>query len=108
MQEEVSYFDVESWGKLAETVADTGHKGRGVRVVGRLKQNRWTDQEGRNQSRIVIVAEHIEFRPASANANTTTNVPEEAEAPESSGSIYGPQADEVETEEADAPLAANF
>jgi single-strand DNA-binding protein len=62
MEKEVSYFDVESWGKVAEMVNNLGHKGRGVRVVGRLKQDRWQDKEGKNQSRTVIVAEHVEFR----------------------------------------------
>jgi single-strand DNA-binding protein len=40
-----------------------GHKGRGVRVVGRLKQSRWTDTDGKTKSRVSIVAEHVEFRP---------------------------------------------
>jgi len=63
MEKEVSFFDVESWGKLAESVNNLGRKGRGVRVVGRLKQERWQNSEGKAMSRIVIVAEHVEFRP---------------------------------------------
>ena len=62
-QNEVSYFDVETWSKLADACRDHLAKGRGVRVVGRLKQDRWTDQEGKNRSRIKIVAEHVEFKP---------------------------------------------
>jgi single-strand DNA-binding protein len=62
-EKEVSFFDVETWAKLAESVNRIGNKGRGVRVVGRLKQERWNDNEGRSKSRIVIVAEHVEFRP---------------------------------------------
>jgi single-strand DNA-binding protein len=61
--EEVSYFDVESWGNLADAVYDTVHKGRGVRVVGRLKQDRWTGADEKIRSRIAIVAEHVEFKP---------------------------------------------
>jgi single-strand DNA-binding protein len=38
-------------------------KGRGVRVVGRLKQDRWTDPDGKPHSRVEIVAEHVEFKP---------------------------------------------
>jgi single-strand DNA-binding protein len=38
-------------------------KGRGVRVVGRLKQDRWTGPEGQARSKILIVAEHVEFKP---------------------------------------------
>jgi single-strand DNA-binding protein len=63
MEKEVSYFNVESWGKLAEQANNLGHKGRSIRVVGRLKQDRWQDREGKAQSEVVIVAEHAEFRP---------------------------------------------
>jgi len=62
-EREVSYFDVESWSKLAELCYSKGRKGRGVRVVGRLKQDRWSDPEGKPRSRVTIVAEHVEFRP---------------------------------------------
>lgn len=34
-----------------------------MRVVGRLKQDRWTDADGKGHSRIFIVAEHVEFKP---------------------------------------------
>jgi len=61
-REEVSFLDIESWSRLAETCAEYLHKGRGVRVVGRIKQDRWDDPDGRHQSRVKIVAEHIEFK----------------------------------------------
>jgi single-strand DNA-binding protein len=32
-------------------------------VVGRLKQERWNDTNGKAQSRTVVTAEHVEFRP---------------------------------------------
>lgn len=62
-EKEVSFFDVESWARLAETCGSKGKKGRGVRVVGRLKQNRWTNPDGKTQSKISIIADHVEFRP---------------------------------------------
>jgi single-strand DNA-binding protein len=62
-QKEVSFFDVETWAKLAESCAEYLEKGRGVRVVGRLKQDRWQDQEGNPRSKVKIVAEHVEFKP---------------------------------------------
>jgi single-strand DNA-binding protein len=68
IEEEVSYIDVDSWGNLADSVYATGRKGRGLRVVGRLKQDRWTDEEGKNRSRIKIIAEHVEFKPERGNA----------------------------------------
>jgi single-strand DNA-binding protein len=63
LEREVGFFDVETWTKLAEHCYNQGRKGRGVRVVGRLKQDRWTGSDGKSHSRIAIVAEHVEFRP---------------------------------------------
>ena len=30
--------------------------------MGRLRQERWTDKDGGNRERIIVVAEHVEFR----------------------------------------------
>jgi single-strand DNA-binding protein len=62
-QKEVSYFDVTTWSRLAEVCGEYLKKGRGVRVVGRLKQDRWTSPEGQGRSKVSIVAEHVEFMP---------------------------------------------
>ncbi len=67
-EKEVSYFDVEAWSRLGASCAQNLTKGRGVRVVGRLKQDRWLDPEGKNRSRIKIVAEHVEFKPQKMQA----------------------------------------
>ena len=69
MAKEVSYIDVEAWSKTAENCHAKGYKGRGVRVVGRLKQSRWIDARGQSHSRIFIVAERVEFRPDLAKQN---------------------------------------
>ncbi len=63
LEKETSYFDVEAWSTLGQACADTLKKGRGVRVVGRLKQERWTDADGKEHSKVKIVAEHVEFKP---------------------------------------------
>jgi single-strand DNA-binding protein len=68
-EKETAYVDAEAWGKLAECCDNLGHKGRGVRVVGRLKQDRWTGNDGVNHSRLIIAAEHVEFRPEFAKAD---------------------------------------
>ena len=62
-EKEVSFFEVETWARLAEACYAKGRKGRGVRVVGRLKQDRWNGTDGKQHSKITIVAEHVEFRP---------------------------------------------
>ncbi len=66
LEEEVSYFDVTVWNRLAEVCKEYLAKGRGVRVVGRLKQDRWEDPEGKTRSKVHIVAEHVEFKPRPA------------------------------------------
>ena len=60
---EVSFFDVEAYGNMAEFTSGKALKGRGVRVVGRLKQDTWKDSDGKTASRVYVVAEHIEYRP---------------------------------------------
>ncbi|MDA3950402.1 MAG: single-stranded DNA-binding protein [Spirochaeta sp.] len=67
-RKDTSFFDVEVWAKMGENCAEYLRKGRGVRVVGRLKQDRWKDGEGRPRSRVKIVAEHVEFRPMKKKA----------------------------------------
>ncbi len=69
-QEEVGFFEVETWSRLAETCSEYLSRGRGVRVVGRLKQDRWTNDEGQPRSRIHIVGEHVEFRSRPKSAET--------------------------------------
>ena len=76
-QQEVSFFDVEVWAKQAETCSTYLEKGRGVRVVGRLKQDRWVDKDEKPRSRIKIVAEHVEFRPQYRDKKKETKEVEE-------------------------------
>jgi single-strand DNA-binding protein len=84
LEEEVSYFDVTVWNRLAEVCKEYLAKGRGVRVVGRLKQDRWEDPEGKTRSKVHIVAEHVEFkpRPAEKTDGTAGRSPTESAAPE--------------------------
>ena len=62
-REEVSFIEAVTAGKLATVCAEHLSKGRGVRVVGRIKQERWEDAEGTCHSKVLIVAEHVEFQP---------------------------------------------
>ncbi len=62
-ENEVSYFDIITYGKMAEICSNDCEKGRGIRVVGRLRQEKWTDDGGRKHSKVAIAAEHIDFKP---------------------------------------------
>ena len=71
LEKETAFFDVEVWGKLASTCTIQGRKGRGVRVVGRLKQDRWTGADGKSRNKVAIVAEHVEYRSDLKKAEET-------------------------------------
>lgn len=55
-----SNFVVLAYGKLGDVMDMQGDVGRGIRVVGRMKEER---DPMKATSRIVIIAEHIEFKP---------------------------------------------
>ncbi len=71
---ETSFFDVETWANTARICSTDGRKGRGVRVVGRLKQDRWKGSDGKNYSRIKVVADNVAFRPMSNTEKDRSNV----------------------------------
>ena len=67
--QDVSFIDVQTWGKWAEIVSEKCKKGSGVRIVGRLKQLRWIDSTNKNRSKIIVLAEHIDFKPETPKVN---------------------------------------
>ncbi len=113
---ESSFFDVEAYGNMADYCGEKAKKGRGVRVVGRLKQDTWKDNNGKTASRIYVVAEHIEYKPMKktetseekpeAKTNESSPAAESAPAVEASsetkteGTCEVPVAEKVPVEEA--------
>lgn len=59
--EEVSYFNCSLWGKGGEIFHKYATKGKQVAIEGRLRQRRWQNQEGKNQSTVDIVVENFQF-----------------------------------------------
>ena len=60
--EEVSYFDINIYGKTAENLKPYLKKGTKICVIGTLKQERWQDrQTSENRSRIVINADEVQL-----------------------------------------------
>jgi len=61
-KEEVTFVDVEMWGKTAEAFAKFHSKGSECLIQGRLKQETWDDKAtGKKRSKIVVVAEQWHF-----------------------------------------------
>ncbi len=56
------FIGIDAWGTLGKNCLTYLTKGRGVRVVGRLRQDRWNDREGAYRDRIYVAAEHVEFK----------------------------------------------
>lgn len=61
VQEETTFVDLEAWGQLAETISKHLSKGRPVFIEGRLRQDRWQDNDGNNRSRMKVVVESFQF-----------------------------------------------
>lgn len=61
-KEEVTFVDVEVWGRQAETAGQYLSKGRPVFIEGRLKLDQWDDKEsGQKRSKLKVVAERVQF-----------------------------------------------
>jgi single-strand DNA-binding protein len=57
--EEAHFFDVTLFGRRAESLQRYLTKGKTVGVEGKLRQDRWQNQEGQNRSKVGIVANNI-------------------------------------------------
>ena len=61
-KEEVSFIDVDVWGRQAEVISQYMKKGRPLLVEGRLKQDTWEDKNTKQkQSKLKVVLESFSF-----------------------------------------------
>ena len=60
--EEVSFFDISTFGQLADACEKWCPKGRGIRVVGRLKQDSWKNEEGKTR-KMTAVQKRVQVAP---------------------------------------------
>src|SRR5437763_4851932 len=89
-KEEVTFVDVEAWGRQAEVVAQYMKKGRPFLVEGRLKLDQWEDKNThQKQSKLKVVLESFSFidggnrtdagRPAQSSAPSAPSAPAASE-----------------------------
>lgn len=75
-KEEVSFVDVDIWGRQAEVISQYLKKGRPLLVEGRLKQDTWEDKNTKQkQSKLKVVLESFSFIDSNRPEN---GVPSEA------------------------------
>ena len=62
MKEEVTFIDVDAFGKQAEAIAQYLKKGRGIYIRGRLKLDEWEDKTTKQKrSKLGVVLESFQF-----------------------------------------------
>jgi len=61
-REEVTYVDIEAWGKSGENISKYCTKGRPLFVEGRLRLDQWEDKTTKEKrSRMKVVCENFQF-----------------------------------------------
>lgn len=85
-KEDATFVPITVWKRQAELCAEYLKKGRSVLVEGRIKQERWTDKEGKPRTRLTVIASLARFlgapptktdTPASPPDDTAQEQPEE-------------------------------
>lgn len=100
-KEEVSFVDVDVWGRQAEVIAQYMKKGRPLLVEGRLKQDTWEDKNTKQkQSKLKVVLEGFSFidsnrGDSSGEAPRSRPAPATASAPEPAQGEEPPESDDV-------------
>ncbi len=71
LKEEVTFVDVEAWGRTAELVGQYLTKGRAAYVEGRLKLDNWEDKDGQKRSKLKVVADSVQFLDSKPSGDRT-------------------------------------
>lgn len=62
MKEEVTFIDIDAWGKQAELIGQYLRKGSPLFVEGRLRLDQWDDKNtGQKVSKLKVVMENFQF-----------------------------------------------
>ena len=76
LQEEVTYVDVDAFGKQAETIGQYLKRGNPIFVEGRLRLDQWEDkQTGQKRSRLGVVLENFRFLPSGGQSREGASPP---------------------------------
>lgn len=101
-REEVTFVDIDAWGKQAETLSQYCKKGRPLFVEGRLKLDQWDDKTtGQKRSALKVVLEGFQFiggRPADTEGQATDRpapAPRPRPAVEAAPTETAPEEDDV-------------
>lgn len=66
-KDEVTFIDVDAFGKQAEVISKYFSKGKPIFVEGRLRLDQWDTSSGEKRNRIVVVLESFQFMGGGRN-----------------------------------------
>ena len=99
-REEVTYVDVDSFGKQAEVISRYMRKGRPMMLEGRLRLDQW-EADGQKRSKLGVVLENFQFLGGGRDSNEleTANSPgyEQSSPPVRSSPAEGDASDASES-----------
>lgn len=102
MKEEVTFVDVDAFGKQAETIGQYLKKGRPILIEGRLRYDTWEDkQSGQKKSKLGVVLESFQFLDSGNRGEGASEAPRSrssaapAPAPEPTDAEPPPEHDDV-------------
>lgn len=91
-KEDVTFVDVDAFGRQAETLAQYMKKGSPLLVEGRLKLDQWDDkQTGQKRSRLGVVLEGFQFL-GGGNRGESAGEPARRSAPTPAAAAASPEA----------------
>jgi single-strand DNA-binding protein len=105
-KEEVTFVDVEAWGRQGEVVAQYMKKGRPFLVEGRLKLDQWEDKNThQKQSKLKVVLESFSFIDTNRGDSAVPSGPRPAAAPAAAaGAAASAEPEAAEPEQDDVPF----
>jgi single-strand DNA-binding protein len=105
MKEEVTFVDVDAFGRQAETIAQYLKKGNPLMLEGRLKLDQWDDkQTGQKRSRMGVTLESFQFLGGGdRNEGGSSDAPRSRPAP-SAPKAESPDVDGPPPEDDDVPF----
>jgi single-strand DNA-binding protein len=100
LKEEVTFVDVDAFGKQAETIGQYLKKGRPILIEGRLRYETWEDkQSGQKKSKLGVVLESFQFLDSGGGRSEGGSAPSRpapsAPSSEPAGGDMPPESDDV-------------
>jgi len=95
-REEVTFVDVELWGRVAEIAGEYVKKGNPLYVEGRLKQDSWEDKDsGQKRTKLKVVAENIQLLGSRQGAAKVATEERPVEAATESPRVVEQESDDI-------------